>query len=77
MLWPATGPSGALIFLANEPSTRAGTGSGDTAVKPANKPHTGSDDDRETPALRLHESVTDHLFDTRGEREYNARHLRS
>jgi hypothetical protein len=74
---PASGRFAAPITIAGESFTRAGTGSGGIAVKPASKPRTGIDGGSEMPALRFHEGVTDHLFDIRREAEYNARHLRS
>lgn len=43
MCRPATGPSGALIRLVNEPFIRADHGDGSIVRKPANRPPTGND----------------------------------
>jgi hypothetical protein len=64
------------IAIAGESSTRAGTGSDGTAVKPASKPLTGIDGGSETPALRFHKGVTDQMFDTWREGDYNFGYLR-
>jgi len=55
--------------------TPAGTVSAGTVQRPASKRLTGPDTKKKS-VLRLHKGVTDHLFDTRGELDYNAMDLR-
>lgn len=55
--------------------TPAGTANAGIARRPASKRLTGLGAKKKS-VLRLHEGVTDHLFDTREEVDYNAMDLR-
>ena len=65
-----------LMRVVGELSTLADIVSAGTARRLANKQLTELGAKRKS-ALRLHEGVTDHLFDTRGELDYNAKYLRN